>query len=197
MRAAAAACCCLVALAAADADRGPAAGPAALTNSIGMKLVRIPAGEFLMGSPDGDREARDDEKPRHRVRITRPFYLGAYEVTQGENRRVMGANPSFFSPTGPGRDRVKGLDADRLPVEQVTWHQAVAFCRKLSELPAEKKARRAYRLPTEAEWEYACRAGTTTQFAFGDSLSSTQANFNGTYPFGGAPRGPFLSRTAP
>ena len=132
-------------------------------------------------------------------RITRPFYMGVYEVTQGEFERVMGINPSFFSAkgSGSGKNRVKGLDSSRLPAEQVTWHQAVEFCRRLSELPAEKKARRVYRLPTEAEWEYACRAGTQTVFAFGDSLSSRQANFNGNFPVGGAGKGPFLTRTTP
>src|SRR5215510_13104505 len=89
------------------------------TNSLGMRFVRIRPGEFLMGSPDTDPDAAEDEKPQHRVRITRPFYLGAYEVTQEEYQRVMGTNPSFFSPTGPGKDRVAGLDTPRFPAEQV------------------------------------------------------------------------------
>jgi outer membrane protein assembly factor BamB len=167
-----------------------------LVNSIGMKLALIPAGEFLMGSPDADKDAPEDEKPQHRVRITRPFYLGAYVVTQEEYQRVMGVtSTSFFSPTGPGKNRVVGLNTARFPVEQVRWPDAVEFCQRLSELPAEKKAGRIYRLPTEAEWEYACRAGTTTAFYCGDSLSSHQANFNGNHPYGGAAKGPFLSRT--
>jgi formylglycine-generating enzyme required for sulfatase activity/outer membrane protein assembly factor BamB len=169
--------------------------PQIVTNSIGMRLARIPAGEFLMGSPDSDPNAREDEKPQHRVRITRPFYLGVYEVTQEEYQRVMGGNGCFFSPTGAGKDRVAGLNTARFPVEQVRWHDAVAFCRKLSELPAERHAGRVYRLPSEAEWEYACRAGTTTPFHTGDSLSSFQANFNGNYPYGKAVKGPFLVRT--
>jgi formylglycine-generating enzyme required for sulfatase activity/outer membrane protein assembly factor BamB len=169
---------------------------ATLTNSIGMKLALIPAGEFLMGSGDSEAGARDDERPRHRVRITRPFYLGVHEVTQDEYTRVMGSNPSFFAPTGPGQGKVAGLNTGRFPVEQVRWPDAVEFCRRLSELPEEKKAGRAYRLPTEAEWEYACRSGTATAFAFGNSLSSRQANFNGLFPFGDAPRGPFLARTS-
>lgn len=164
-------------------------------NSIGMKLMPIPAGEFMMGAGDDDRDASEDEKPRHRVRITRPFYLGAFEVTQEEFERVMGSNPSFFSPTGPGKERVKGMDTRRFPAEQVRWVDAVAFCRRLSEMPAEKKSGRAYRLPSEVEWEYACRAGTTTPFHFGKSLSSKQANFNGKHPHGGADNGPFLVRT--
>jgi len=166
-----------------------------VTSSIGMRLARIPAGEFLMGSDSSDPDAREDEKPQHRVRITRPFYLGVYEVTQEEYQKVMGSNRCFFSPAGPGKDKVAGLNTARLPAEQVRWLDAVAFCRKLSELPAERLAGRVYRLPTEAEWEYACRAGTTTPFHFGDSLSSLQANFNGNHPYGKAAKGPFLVRT--
>lgn len=90
-----------------------------ITNSIGMTLKLIPAGEFMMGSPDSDKDAHADEKPQHRVRITRPFYLGAYEVTQGQFRAVTGANPSGF----------KG--SDDLPMEQVSWEDARAFCEKL------------------------------------------------------------------
>ena len=169
---------------------------AALTNSIGMKLRRIPAGEFLMGSPDSDPGATEDEKPQHRVRISRPFYMGVYAVVQEEYQRVMAHNPSFFSATGHGKNKVTGLNTARFPVEQIRWPDAMDFCRRLSELPAEKQAGRVYRLPTEAEWEYACRAGTTTAFHCGDSLSSRQANFNGNHPYGGAAKGPFLSRSA-
>lgn len=170
-------------------------GSQTLTNAIGMKLVLIPAGEFMMGSPDTDKDAQGDEKPQHRVRITQPFYMGVYEVTQEEYERVMGVKNSFFSPTGYGKDKVKGLDTKRFPAEQVRWHDAVEFCRRLSSLPEEKKAGRVYRLPTEAEWEYACRAGTKTSFHFGDALTSRQANFNGNHPHGGADKGPFLVRT--
>jgi formylglycine-generating enzyme required for sulfatase activity/outer membrane protein assembly factor BamB len=179
-----------------DLEDASASAPENLTNSIGMKLKLIPAGEFLMGSPDADPGARDDEKPRHRVCITRPFYLGVYEVTQEEYTRVMGTNPSFFSATGPGKSKVARLNTARFPAEQVRWPDAVEFCRRLSELPEEKRHGRTYRLPTEAEWEYACRAGTTTAFHCGDSLSSSQANFNGLFPYGGARKGSFLARTS-
>lgn len=128
--------------------------PITLTNTIGMKFVLIPPGEFLMGSPDDDRHGLAPEKPQHRVTITKPFYLGVYEVTQLEFARMMRANPSNF----------KG-DMKR-PVEQVTWNHAVEFCRRLS-----AKERVRYRLPTESEWEYACRAGSTTRYCFGDSES--------------------------
>jgi formylglycine-generating enzyme required for sulfatase activity len=149
--------------------------PLEITNSIGMKLVLIPPGEFMMGSPES--RGSPDERPQHRVRITKPFYLGVYEVTQEEYERVMGTNPSYFSRGGDGNDRVSGQDTSRFPVESVSWDDAVEFCRKLSALPAERSAGREYRLPTEAEWEYACRAGTTTRYHFGNDLSSDQARF--------------------
>ena len=166
-----------------------------ITNSIGMTLTRIPAGEFLMGSTGADPGARDDEQPQHRVRISKPFYMGIYEVTQAEFEGIMGTNPSSFTKTGLLEDGPAELDCSRLPVDNVTWYAAVEFCRRLSILPAEKRAGRMYRLPTEAEWEYACRAGTTTVFHSGDTLSSMQANFNGIHPFGHTDKGPFLNRT--
>src|SRR5204863_6448340 len=118
------------------------------------------------------------------------FHLGVYPVTQAQYEKVMGNNPSQFRP---GKD---GLDTADFPVENISWQNAKDFCAKLSALPAEKSAGRVYRLPTEAEWEYACRAGTTTPFAFGKALSSDQANFNGTLPYGGAAKGPHLNRPA-
>jgi len=117
-------------------------------NSIGMKFNLIPAGSFIMGSKDGDL----DEELVHKATITKPFYIGIYPVTQAEYEAIMGTNPSCFE----GDDR---------PVEMVTWHDAKEFCRKLSE-----KEGRTYRLPTEAEWEYACRAGTTTEYYWGDRV---------------------------
>ena len=125
-----------------------------ITNSLGTRLAFVPAGEFLMGSPDSDNDAHKNEKPQHRVRITRPFYLGVHPVTQEEYERVMGNNPSQF----------KG-DPQR-PVESVSWNDAMEFCRQLSE-----KEGKEYRLPIEAEWEYACRAGSRTEWCFGDSES--------------------------
>ncbi|MEI8373325.1 MAG: SUMF1/EgtB/PvdO family nonheme iron enzyme [Planctomycetota bacterium] len=138
------------------------------TNSIGMKLVLIPPGEFDMGSPKEQIEeelrlysnygwGKDRlpcEGPRHRVRITKPYWLGATEVTQEEYQRVMGSNPSRFQGN------------PKMPVEQVTWDYAVEFCRRLSELPGEKRAKRRYVLPTEAQWEYACRAGSMGRWCF-------------------------------
>jgi formylglycine-generating enzyme required for sulfatase activity len=152
--------------------------PKAITNSIGMKFVRIPAGKFMMGSPKSEKDRFDDEGPQHEVEITKAFYLGVYTVTQAEYQKVMGSNPSYFSRDGSGKDQVKGLDTSQFPVEQVSWDDAVAFCQKLTALEKEMESKRAYRLPTEVELEYSCRAGTKTAFHCGDSLKSDQANFN-------------------
>ena len=115
---------------------------------------------------DWYKEHLPGEGPQHRVRITKPFYLGMYVVTQDEYQRVMGTNPSEFSATGKQKDKVSGQDTKRFPVENVSWDDAVEFCRKLSEMPEEKAAGRMYRLPSEAQWEYACRAGSTGRYSF-------------------------------
>jgi formylglycine-generating enzyme required for sulfatase activity len=141
-----------------------------ITNTLGMKLVLIPAGEFLMGSPGSDADAYADEKPQHTVRITRPFYLGTHEVTQGQYRAVTGEAPSHF----------KG--SEDLPVETVSWLDAINYCNALSRKERLSPFYRVeggtvevpgwdgmgYRLPTEAEWEYACRASSTARYSFGD-----------------------------
>ena len=126
--------------------------PSEFTNSIGMRFVLIQPGEFMMGSNELF------EKP-HAVEITRPFYLGVFTVTQAEYEAVMGVNPSHFRGNA------------RLPVEKVRWDDAVAFCDKLSKLTVEIQCGANYRLPTEAEWEYACRAGSTGKWYFGDNES--------------------------
>jgi formylglycine-generating enzyme required for sulfatase activity len=135
-----------------------------------MKFVGIEPGEFMMGSPSSDLDGRADEKPQHLVRITRRFCLGMYEVTQGQFQKVMSANPS----------KHKGSE---LPVYHLSWLDAVQFCNRLSELEARNSCYRivgeevtiadgnGYRLPTEAEWEYACRAGSATAYCFGDDDS--------------------------
>jgi len=171
-------------------ERGTKPGPRPgdlLTNSLGMKLAYVPAGEFSMGSPPDEAERGDDEAP-HRVRITRGFYIGLYEVTQSEYQRVMRDNPSLFSASAAG------TDPGRFPVEQVRWTDAVRFCEVLSSVADEKGAGRKYRLPTEAQWEYACRAGTTTPFHFGAACNGEKANCDGTFPYGGAPYGEYLER---
>ncbi len=160
-----------------------------ITNSIGMKLNLIPAGEFMMGSPKSETSHKDSER-RHRVVITKPYYLGVHEVTQSQYEQVMGKNPSCFSKTGSGKKQVAGLDTSMFPVETVSWQDAMEFCRKLS-----AKEGRTYRLPTEAQWEYAARAGTTTPFSFGAVLNGREANCHGKYPYGTKTKGPFLDRT--
>jgi uncharacterized protein (TIGR02996 family) len=172
-----------------------------LTNSIGMQFVLIPPGKFLMGSPETEADRRPDEGPQHEVEITQPFYLGAYPVTQEEYQKVTGRNPSHFSPSGGGKDQVLHLDTRRFPVESIYWEYAVSFCRLLTE--KESGSGRLYRLPTEAEWEYACRGGPVLAaealpFCLERptaSLSSNQANFDGGDPYGKAAAGPSLERT--
>jgi formylglycine-generating enzyme required for sulfatase activity len=148
---------------------GAAAGKAAkaetsakeVVNSIGMKLMLIPKGEFSMGSARGNPNADLDERQTP-VTITRDYYIGAFEVTQAQFQRVMGRNPSQFQGS-----RVQG-SSENHPVERISWNDAVEFCERLSELPEEKAAGRVYRLPSEAEWEYACRAGSPDDYAFGN-----------------------------
>jgi formylglycine-generating enzyme required for sulfatase activity len=134
-----------------------------ITNSVGMKLVRIPKGKFMMGSPMNE-QGRDERESQHEVVISKDFYMGVHEVTQSQYMKVMESNPSFFQ----GRIVENEKEIGNHPVEQVAWIDAVAFCKRLSELPDEVKAGRVYRLPTEAEWEYACRAGRKTALSFGD-----------------------------
>ena len=123
------------------------------TNSIGMKFKLLPAGTFTMG----------EGANAHEVMLTKPFRMGIHEVTQAQYRQVMGGNPS------------KSNGANN-PVELVSWDDAIEFCRRLSDLPAEKAVGQVYHLPTEAQWEYACRAGTTTKYSFGDD-NSTLGNY--------------------
>ncbi len=171
----------------------PAPQRSGFTNSIGMEFVKIPAGSFLMGSdtsncpPDDPFTTRNErqecvnrvgrsEMPRHRVTISQAFYMGKYEVTQEQWYKVMGNNPSKF------KSEEVGGDSRRHPVEQVSWHDAQAFIRRLNEMEPE----RTYRLPTEAEWEYACRAGTTGDYAGNvDSMAWHHDNSGGrTHPVG-------------
>jgi RNA polymerase sigma factor (sigma-70 family) len=140
------------------------------TNAIGMKFVWIPPGSFIMGSPKTEPERLHDET-QHKVTLTKGFYLGIYNVTQEQWQEIMGNNPSQFR------------GEKNLPVGNVSWSECQEFCKKMKE-----RDKKPYRLPTEAEREYACRAGTTTAFHFGDTISTDQANYdgNGVYP-GGKP----------
>ena len=140
-----------------------------------LDMVAIPGGRFVMGSPNTEAERRDNETPQRTVNIS-PFFMGKYPVTQEQYQAVMGKNPSHF----------KGVFKSNqlLPVDNVTWHKIVEFCYKLS-----LKTGKSYRLPSEAEWEYACRAGTTTPFYFGETITPDLVNYDGNYPYGAAPKG--------
>jgi len=180
-------------------------------------MVRIEPGEFRMGSPFQE-TGREVDETAHQVKFAAPFYIAAHETTQEQFSNVMSYNPSYFAELGGGKRFVDGVNNKRFPVENVSFYDALLYCNRLSQRAnlkpyytlsnvdrAEQSIRVAkvvinggsgFRLPTEAEWEYACRASTTTATAFGDSLSSNQANFDGAYPFGAARTGPYLAHPA-
>lgn len=175
---------------------GTLAGQERDDNSLKLVLCWCPAGTFRMGSPLDEPQRDENEGPKE-ARLSRGYWLAKYEVTQEQYQRVTGAAPSSFSAGGDNREQVHGLDTSRFPVEHVSYSDALAFCRRLTE--QERAAGRLpedweYRLPTEAQWEHGCRAGTTEATAFGDSLGSDQANFDGGYPYHGAKPGPYLER---
>jgi len=171
----------------------PLAGASEISNSIQMKLVRIKAGKFKRGSPENE-EGRQPDEVRHEVTLTKDLYLGKYLVTQEQYEAIMEVNPSHFCAAGAGRDKVRNVDTSAFPVESVTWDEAMKFCDRLT--AREKGLGRAYRLPTEAEWEYACRAGTTTPFWCGEALNGTRANCMGLSPNGTSATGPIARRTS-
>jgi uncharacterized protein (TIGR02996 family) len=165
-----------------------------LTLDRDLEFAWIPPGSFLMGSPEAEKKRRDDET-QHPVTLTRGFWLGVYAVTQGQWRAIMGDNPSAFTRGGTcSRDVRKFSDAElqRFPVENVSWNRATAFCKRLTE-----RLGRTVTLPSEAQWEYACRAGTTSTFHFGDVHDGSQANSDATSSYGSRKRGKYLSRTQP
>ena len=156
-----------------------------LSNGVILEMVSIPGGKFMMGTEDEeierlvkkfDWEYFRREKPQHEV-IVQPFFLGKYPITQAQYHKVMGENPSYF----------KG---NNLPVENVFWNNAVEFCQRLSQ-----KTGREYRLPTEAEWEYAARAGTKTPFHFGATITTDLANYDGNYIYASEPKGKYRAET--
>ena len=153
--------------------------PKDFTNSIGMKFAWIPPGNFMMGSPKEEKE-REDNETQHKVTLTKGFYMGVYPVTQEQWQEIMGKNPSIFR------------GEKNLPVETVSWEDCQEFVKKLRE-----KDKKPYRLPTESEWEYACRAGTKTPFHFGETISTDQANYNGNFTYGNGKKGMYRKKTTP
>src|SRR5271168_4768618 len=153
--------------------------PKDFTNSIGMKFVWIKPGSFMMGSPKEEKE-RVENETLHKVTLSKGFYMSVHLVTQEQWQAVMGNNPSFF----------KG--EKNLPVETVSWDDCQEFIKKLRE-----KDKKVYRLPSEAEWEFACRAGTKTPFHFGETISTDQANYNGEFIYGNGKKGVYRKKTTP
>jgi WD40 repeat protein/formylglycine-generating enzyme required for sulfatase activity/serine/threonine protein kinase len=158
-----------------------------LGNGLFLEMVKITGGTFMMGSPDSEERRNSDEGPQHQVTLPM-FYMGKFEVTQAQWRAIASLpkiNKDFHSE--PGR-----FEGDDLPVEIVSWYDAIEFCARLS-----KATGREYRLPTEAEWEYACRAQTKTPFYFGETINPELVNYNGNSPYGKASEGVFRNKTAP
>jgi formylglycine-generating enzyme required for sulfatase activity len=163
----------------------------------GVELVLFRAGRCTVGSPANEPGRARDEGARRVVTLATPFYLARTEVTQGQWKALEGgANPSSFAPGGEGHDQVAGLDADRLPVEQVTFAEARGFCARLA-LPSGSWAGWRFDLPTETQWECACRWGETAPLHFGAALGADLANFDARCPYGGAPKGEYRGRTLP
>ncbi|MEA5621093.1 bifunctional serine/threonine-protein kinase/formylglycine-generating enzyme family protein [Cronbergia sp. UHCC 0137] len=147
-----------------------------LGNGVTLAMVEIPGGTFIMGSPASEAERFSDEGPQRQVTVP-GFFMARYQLTQAQYQAIMGKNPSNF----------KG---DNRPVEQVSWNDAVEFCEKLSQ-----KTGKNYSLPSEAQWEYACRAGTTTPFYFGESITTDLVNYDGNYTYANAPKGEYRKQT--
>ncbi|MFB2834740.1 formylglycine-generating enzyme family protein [Floridanema evergladense] len=156
-----------------------------LENEEILEMVAIPDGTFLMGSPNHEPKSLETEKPQHSVRI-KPFFMGKFPITQAQWRTVAGF-PKVKIDLNPDPSKFKGAN---LPVELVSWYEAVEFCERLSQ-----KTGRNYRLPSEAEWEYACRAGTTTPFHFGDTISPDLANYNGNQTYASSRKGVYREQT--
>jgi formylglycine-generating enzyme required for sulfatase activity len=164
-----------------------------LGNGIQLEMIMIPGGTFMMGSPETEEGSRKNERPQHQVTI-KAFCLGKYQVTQAQWKAVA-AFPQVNKELKLDPSRFKG---DNRPVEQVSWEDAVEFCDRLS-----RHTKRQYRLPSEAEWEYACRAGTKTPFHFGETITTNLANYQGTDneeykwsgSYGSGPKGVYREET--
>lgn len=177
-----------------------------IVSSIGLRMLPISAGEFRMGSPADEVGRSEDEEPTD-VALTKDFFLAESEVTQSQWFAVMKTSiaqqiETKKGPVGRGAKLVTQVAAsgEEQPMCFVSWDDALLFCQQLTLLDREQGLitdEQQYRLPSEAQWEYACRSGTTTIFSFGDQLSSTQANFYGKSPYGKAPEGPYRKKTTP
>ncbi len=156
-----------------------------LGNGVVLEMVAIPGGQFLMGSPDNEPQRLDRESPQHTVTI-QPFFMGKYPVTQSQ-WAIVAALKKVNIDLNPDLSKFKGGNR---PVENVSWDNAIEFCARLS-----NKTGKTYRLPSEAEWEYACRAGTTTPFYFGETITTDLANYNGNYTYGAGTKGEYREQT--
>ncbi|MGK7922892.1 MAG: SUMF1/EgtB/PvdO family nonheme iron enzyme, partial [Trichodesmium sp.] len=173
-------------------------------SEMSIEMVAVPGGTFTMGSPESEKDSRDRERPQHDVTVP-PFFMGKYPITQGQWRAIasrtdlkekedLDPDPSRF------KESYEDIDRWQRPVERVNWHEAVEFCKRLSKLTGKN-----YRLPSEAEWEYACRAGTTTPFHFGETITTDLANYRGTDyeemkwsgSYGEGPKGEYREQTTP
>jgi formylglycine-generating enzyme required for sulfatase activity len=160
-----------------------------LGNGISLEMVAIPGGTFMMGAPMNEKGSTDDERPQHQVTV-QPFFMGRYPVTQAQWRAVA-ALPQVNKELDPNPSYFKGDDR---PVERISWYDALEFCARLN-FRINFTAERDYRLPSEAEWEYACRAGTTTPFYFGETITTDLANYRGNSTYGNAPQGEYREET--
>ncbi|HEY9657177.1 MAG TPA: formylglycine-generating enzyme family protein [Allocoleopsis sp.] len=158
-----------------------------LGDTVGLDMILVPGGSFKMGSPDDEPERSDAEGPQHNVTVP-TFFMGRYPVTQAQWRFVAELS-QINRELDPDPSHFKG---DNQPVEQVSWYDAVEFCDRLSAY-----TERNYRLPTEAEWEYACRAGTTTPFHFGKTITTDLANYNGNSTYNDGTEGEYQGKTTP
>lgn len=165
-----------------------------MKNSIGMPLVLLPRSSYIKGSLKSEYKRRPDEDLRA-VIISKRTLMGVHEVTQAEYEAIMGQIPSHHSRNGDGAEKVGDLKTGRFPVEQVSWTDAVEFCKKLSNQPEELSANRVYRLPTESEWEFGFRAGSTLAFSTGQIIDGSQANIRADQPYCYARRSEWQGRT--
>ncbi len=160
-----------------------------LGNGVTLEMVQIPRGTFMMGSPEEEQGQSADEKPQHQVKVP-GFFMGKYQVTQAQYQAIMGGNILQRILGNNNNNNPSNFKGEKRPVENVSWDDAVEFCQKLSQ-----KTGKIYRLPSEAEWEYACRAGTTTPFYFGETITTDLVNYDGNYNYGSAPKGQYRQQT--